>query len=84
MSARSKLLLYLIPLFVLEVQNGTADYTAEDVATWVPWNWFKLSITILGSVALSIRMFYDQSVAREAAEKLANQKPKPNESPTVP
>lgn len=84
MSARSKLLLYLLPLIVLNIQSGTSDYTAQDVATWAPWDWFKLSITILGSVALSVRMFYDQSVAREAAEKLEKQKSKPNEKPTVP
>lgn len=75
MSAKSKLLLYLLPLLVLQIQTGTADYTAEDVATWVPWDWFKLGIAILGSVALSVRMYFDQSVAREAAEKAKNETP---------
>lgn len=82
MSAKYKLWLYLLPMIVLNIQTGTADYTAEDVMTWAPWDWFKLGITIIGSVALSVRMFYDQSVAREAAQKQSIQKQ--NESTTIP
>ncbi len=63
------MMLYLLALFVLQLQTGTADYTADDVATWKPWDWLKLGITILGSLALSARMFFDQSVARASAAK---------------
>ena len=68
MSARTKLILYMVALLVLQIQTGTADYTADDVATWQPWDWFKLVIAILGSLALSARMFFDQSVSREKIE----------------
>lgn len=69
MSAKTKLILYLLALLVIQIQTGTADYTADDVATWRPWDWFKLIIAILGSLALSARMFFDQSVAIEEASK---------------
>ena len=65
MSAKWKLSLYMLALLVLHIQAGTADYTADDVATWKVWDWFKLGIGILGSLAVSMRMFFDQSVARE-------------------
>lgn len=69
MSTKTKLFLYLSALLVLQIQTGTKDYTAEDVVTWKAWDWFQLSISILGSLALSARMFFDQSVSREQADK---------------
>lgn len=75
----SKLLLYLIPVAALGLKQSFDGFTADDVAVWRTFDWIMWASVYLGSLAVPIRMFYDQSVSREESAKALE---KQNNTPT--
>jgi len=59
-----KLSIYMVAMFFICTQIGVADYTADDVATWQRFDWFKLAIGIGAAMFTQILSFLDQSLSR--------------------
>lgn len=64
-----KLVVFVVCSLFIVTNVGLADYTAADVATWVKFDWFKLSIGIGAALALQVLGFMDQSLTRYREEK---------------
>jgi hypothetical protein len=79
-----KLAIFLIATFFIVTKVGTADYSAEDVATWKRWDWFQLVIGIGAALFTQALAFVDNSLARWLDERKATLNPfkeKTNEPP---
>jgi hypothetical protein len=63
--------LSLFALAAIQLQLSTQDYTAEDIATWVWWDWFKIVSLILASLATSAKMYFSSYAAEFDAKKTA-------------
>ena len=67
-------LLTLFALAVIQIQLATQDYTAEDIKTWVWWDWLKIASLILASLVTSAKMYFsttaqDYDAKKEAAKQ---------------
>jgi hypothetical protein len=74
MNPYAKLTIFLVATFFIVAQVGTADYTADDVATWKAWDWTKLWLGIGAALGMQVLSFVDKTFANWQASK--EQEPK--------
>jgi hypothetical protein len=65
----AKLTIFLVATFFIVAQVGTADYTADDVATWKQWDWLKLCLGIGAALGMQVLAFVDKTFSSWQADK---------------